>query len=58
MWRNKYDPSENESHFFSVFKGHASEKNFIDLYESPISFFSKDLPDMYVMAEAAGTILH
>lgn len=51
MWRNKYDPSESEFHFYSVFKGHASEKNFIDMYESPVSLFSKDLPDMYVMAE-------
>ena len=51
MWRNKYDPSESESHFYSVFKGHASEKSFIKMYESPVSLFSADLPDMYTMAE-------
>jgi len=47
MWRNAYDPSEGGNHFYSVFKDHASEKSFIKMYESPISFFSKDLPDMY-----------
>lgn len=51
MWRNKYDPSESENHFYSVFKGHASEKSFLKMYESPISFFSNDLPGMYQMAE-------
>lgn len=50
-WRNKYDPSEEGSHYFSVFKGHISEKDFIKFYESPITFFSKDLPDMYKMVE-------
>ena len=42
---------ESESHFYSVFKGHASEKSFIKMYESPVSLFSADLPDMYTMAE-------
>ncbi|MDR1707290.1 MAG: glycoside hydrolase family 26 protein [Prevotella sp.] len=51
MWRNAYDPSEAGKHFYSVYKGHASEKNFVKMYESPISFFSNDLPDMYKMAE-------
>lgn len=51
MWRNKYDPSESESHFYSVFKGHRSEKSFIKMYESSISLFSAELPDMYTMAE-------
>ncbi len=51
MWRNAYDPSESGSHFYSVYKGHASEKNFMKMYESPLSFFSNDLPDMYKMAE-------
>lgn len=34
-----------------IFKGHASEKSFIKMYESPVSLFSADLPDMYTMAE-------
>lgn len=51
MWRNAYDPSESGSHFYSVYKGHPSEKNFMKMYESPLSFFSNDLPDMYKMAE-------
>ena len=51
MWRNKYDPSESGNHFFSVFKGHASEVSFLQLYNSPLSYFSDDLPDMYRMPE-------
>ncbi|NLY23380.1 MAG: beta-mannosidase [Bacteroidales bacterium] len=51
MWRNKYDPSESGNHFFSVFKGHASEASFLQLYNSPLSYFSDDLPDMYRMPE-------
>jgi len=51
MWRNKYDPAETGSHFFSVFKGHASEGSFLQLYNSPLSYFSADLPDMYRMPD-------
>lgn len=51
MWRNEYDPSESGSHFYSVYKGHVSEKSFLKMYESSLSFFSNDLPDMYTMAE-------
>jgi mannan endo-1,4-beta-mannosidase len=51
MWRNKYDPSEGGPHFFSVFKGHASADDFITMYKNNFSVFSKDLPDMYKMAE-------
>ncbi len=51
MWRNKYDPSESGNHFFSVFKGHASEASFLKLYNSPLSYFSADLPDMYRMPD-------
>jgi len=50
MWRNQYDPGESGKHFYSVYPGHASEKSFIKMYESPVSFFSGDLPDMYKMA--------
>jgi mannan endo-1,4-beta-mannosidase len=50
-WRNKYDPTEEGSHYFSVFKGHVSEKDFIKFHNSPITFFAEDLPDMYLMAE-------
>ena len=42
-WRNQFDPTEEGSHFFSVYKGHVSEKDFIAFYESPLTFFSKDL---------------
>ncbi|OJV76780.1 MAG: beta-mannosidase [Bacteroidia bacterium 44-10] len=51
MWRNEYDPSENGKHFYSVFKGHQSESSFLEMYSSPLSFFSGDLPDMYRMPE-------
>lgn len=51
MWRNEYDPGQSANHFFSVFKGHSSEKTFVRLYNSPITYFSNDLPNMYVQAE-------
>ncbi|SFL38726.1 glycoside hydrolase family 26 protein [Proteiniphilum acetatigenes] len=51
MWRNEYDPSGNGNHFYSVFKGHPSESSFLEMYNSPLSFFSGDLPDMYRMPE-------
>ncbi|WP_434533895.1 glycoside hydrolase family 26 protein [Bacteroides sedimenti] len=51
MWRNKYDPQETGTHYYSVFQGHPSVSNFIKMYNSPISLFSKDLPDMYKMAD-------
>lgn len=50
-WRNKYDPAEEGAHYFSVFKGHVSERDFITFYESPITFFAADLPNMYKMAD-------
>ncbi len=50
-WRNKYDPSEESSHWFSVFPGHISEKSFVEMYNRPDTAFCNDLPDMYVMAE-------
>lgn len=50
-WRNKYDPSEEGSHWFSVFPGHVSEKSFVEMYNRSDTAFCGDLPDMYVMAE-------
>lgn len=50
-WRNKYDPSEEGSHWFSVFPGHISEKSFVEMYSRPDTAFCNDLPDMYEMAE-------
>ena len=51
MWRNKYDPSQEGRHFYSVFPGQASVTDFMTMYKSPVSLFSKDLPDMYKMAD-------
>ncbi len=50
-WRNKHDPSEEGSHWFSVFPGHISEKSFVEMYNRPDTAFCNDLPDMYEMAE-------
>ncbi len=51
-WRNKYVGSnESDKHYFSVYKGHPSEKDFVKMYNEPNSFFCNDLPDMYKMAE-------
>ncbi|REG94800.1 glycoside hydrolase family 26 protein [Flavobacterium aquicola] len=55
MWRNKYDPSHEGSHFYAPFKEHSSAANFKMLYASPNMIFSKKLPNMYSMA--ANTIV-
>lgn len=47
MWRNAYDPLQTGKHFYAVYKGHASEADFITMYQSPLSLFSNDLPAMY-----------
>lgn len=51
MWRNKYDPQQSGTHYFSVFPGQASVDDFMTMYKSPISLFSKDLPKMYTLAD-------
>ena len=52
MWRNKFvGGNDADKHYFSVFKGHASEADFVKFHASPITFFSGDLPDMYQMPE-------
>lgn len=51
MWRNAYDPAGTGSHFYAPFQGHPSSADFVKFYKSPITLFSKDLPDMYTMAE-------
>ena len=50
IWRNKYDPLHEGSHFYAPFEGHSSAANFKSLYASPNMIFSKKLPDMYTMA--------
>ena len=50
-WRNKYDPMEQGSHYFSVFPGHISEESFKTMYARADTYFCGDLPNMYVMAE-------
>lgn len=52
MWRNKFvGGNESDKHYYSVFKGHPSEADFIKFHNSPYTYFSKDLPDMYTMPE-------
>lgn len=51
-WRNKFvGGNDNDNHYYSVWKGHPSEKDFIKFYNSPSTFFCSDLADMYSMAE-------
>lgn len=51
-WRNKFvGGNDSDNHYYSVWKGHPSEKDFIKFYNSSITFFCNDLPDMYSMAE-------
>ena len=51
LWRNKYDPQGQGYHFYAPFKGQASTKNFVKFYQSYITLFSDDLPDMYAPVE-------
>lgn len=51
-WRNKFvGGDDSDNHYYSVWKGHPSEKDFMKFYNSAITFFCNDLPDMYVMPE-------
>lgn len=50
-WRNKYVSDEKDKHYFSVYPGHPSEKDFLKMYKEPNSFFCSDLPDMYTTAQ-------
>lgn len=51
-WRNKYvGTNESDTHYFSVYPGHASASDFVKMYKSEVSYFCTDLPDMYTMAE-------
>jgi len=51
MWRNKYDPQHNGHHFYGPWIGHSSSDDFVTFYESSITIFSQDLPDMYSPVE-------
>ena len=50
-WRNKYDPMETGTHYFSVFPGHVSEDSFKKMYSRADTFFCGDLPKMYQPVE-------
>jgi mannan endo-1,4-beta-mannosidase len=51
IWRNKYDPTHTGNHYYGPWSGHASAPDFLEFHKSPITLFSKDLPDMYKMAD-------
>ena len=50
-WSNKYDPMETGNVYFSVYPGHPSEESFCEMYKRTDTYFCKDLPPMYKMAE-------
>ncbi|MDE6097464.1 MAG: glycoside hydrolase family 26 protein [Muribaculaceae bacterium] len=51
-WRNKFvGGNDSDNHYYSVWKGHPSEKDFIKFHKSSSTYFCSDLPDMYTMAE-------
>lgn len=57
MWRNKFvGADDNDKHYYSIWKGHPSEKDFMKFYKSSLTFFSNDLPDMYSMAEGVNVM--
>jgi len=42
LWRNA-----NDKHHYAPYKGHKSEKNFIEFSKSPLILFENNLPDLY-----------
>ena len=42
-WRNKYDPMESGTHYFSVFPGHPSERDFVKMYNQEYAIPSTHL---------------
>ena len=51
-WRNKFvGMNESDKHYYSVYPGHPSEADFNKMYAAENTFFCKDIPDMYKMAE-------
>ena len=44
VWRND---SKSPTHFYAPFPGQKSEKDFIDFYNSPNTFFENDLKNIY-----------
>lgn len=50
-WTNEYGPADLGNHYFSVYEGHPSAADFIDMYKSSIVYFRNDLPKMYTMKE-------
>lgn len=50
-WTNEYGPSDLGNHYFSVFPGHPSEKDFIKFFNNDLTFFCNDLPQMYEMLD-------
>ena len=50
-WRNKYvGTDESDKHYYSVYAGHPSAADFVQMYKADNTFFCSDLPDMYTMA--------
>lgn len=47
VWRNANKARENIDHFYAPYKGHASEADFKAFYDSPVTLFESDLPDLY-----------
>jgi mannan endo-1,4-beta-mannosidase len=51
-WRNKFvGGDDSDNHYYSVWKGHPSEKDFVKFYKSSLTYFCNDLPDMYTIAD-------
>ena len=47
VWRNANKEREKRDHYYAPYRGHKSEKDFMEFYNSPITLFENQLPDMY-----------
>lgn len=50
-WTNEYAPADLGDHYFSVYSGHPSAADFVKMYNSDITYFRKDLPNMYTLKD-------
>lgn len=47
VWRNANREREQRDHYFAPYKGHSSEKDFLEFYHHPATLFEQQLPEVY-----------
>jgi mannan endo-1,4-beta-mannosidase len=47
VWRNAIASPRSDAHFFAPYKGQASAPDFVRFHADPLTWFERDLPDLY-----------